>query len=154
MIGTDILACRAGTSALELVANSWKNASRFSETRKALDLIERFERPVYHSGVNFTRSSKSVNLPSLKKMNIDMEHILGGHMEGSSKIIQGANKTLFPQNLNKDQIKKMIEEAYKNGKKMKTRAGNILVEGNSQGEKIHMWVNPKTKTIETAYPVK
>jgi len=59
MIGTDILACRAGTSALELVANSWKNASRFSETRKALDLIERFERPVYHSGIGFSEKPLS-----------------------------------------------------------------------------------------------
>ncbi|WP_231919501.1 hypothetical protein [Simkania negevensis] len=53
----DILDCRAGTSAVELVTNSWKSASRFSETRKALELIERYDQPVYRSGFNFEKSS-------------------------------------------------------------------------------------------------
>ena len=70
MIGTDILACRAGTSALELVANSWKNASRFSETRKALDLIERFERPVYHSGIDFSEKTLNTIKEGVKSQDI------------------------------------------------------------------------------------
>lgn len=46
----------------------------------------------------------------------------------------------------------LYREAYKSGKRLKTQGDRVKIEGNGGGMKIEMWVNIKTKTIETAYP--
>jgi len=101
MIGTDILACRAGTSAVEFVANSWKNASRFSETRKALDLIERFERPVYHSGLGFSEKSgrKLAEKVSNKKI-VELEEQISNWLGKETRFIR--NEAGDPVFISKD----------------------------------------------------
>lgn len=97
---------------------------------------------------NISALKKAVNLPSLKKIIVDMEHIASGHMVGGSRV--SALKTLFPENLSREEVKKLILEAYKNSKRIKTQEERVLLQGND----IEMWVNTKTKTIETAYPIR
>jgi len=68
---------------------------------------------------------------------------------------EGSRKTLFPEGFSKPQLEKIIRQAYKNGKKIRTAQDNkIIVVGEYNGTKIEMYVNTKTKTIETAYPKK
>ena len=96
---------------------------------------------------------KSVNLPALKSLTIDMKHILSGHVAGGSRV--SSIKTLFGSNLSSKQIENMIKTAYKNGKKLKTQGDRFKVVGQAEdGTLIEMWVNKVTKVIETAYPLK
>ncbi|MNC77042.1 hypothetical protein D3C75_1288950 [compost metagenome] len=55
--------------------------------------------------------------------------------------------------MNNSQIEKTVRDAYKNSSKLQTQGDRVLVRGQSNGLTIEMWVNTKTKTIETAYPV-
>lgn len=94
---------------------------------------------------------KSVNLPSWKKVSLDMEHILSGHTAGGSR---ASNiKDLFPSNMNNTQIKNAILNAYRYSEKIFTQGDRVLVRGTSGKLQIEMWVNTATKTIETAYPI-
>ncbi|WML26146.1 RHS repeat-associated core domain-containing protein [Neobacillus sp. OS1-33] len=95
---------------------------------------------------------KPVNLPSYKRIKIDMEEVISGHTKGGYRAKQSKIKDLFPDNMSKKRIEKAIKNAYKNGKKIKTQDHRVKVQGKSNGMKIEMWVNTKTKTIETAYP--
>lgn len=97
--------------------------------------------------------SKPVNLPSYKKVQIDMEHIISGHTVGGSRAKQSGGKTIFPSNMSDSQIEKTVRDAYKNGKKVQTQGDRVLVRGEANGVKVEMWVNTKTNTIETAYPI-
>jgi len=90
--------------------------------------------------------AKPVNLPSSKKISIDMEHILSGHMEGGSRLNPGNRKTLFPK-MSPDKLRTLIMNAYKSSKKIKTQGERVLLRGNNT----EMWLNTKTRTIETAY---
>ncbi|WP_083564012.1 EndoU domain-containing protein [Chryseobacterium carnipullorum] len=58
-------------------------------------------------------------------------------------------KTVFPDNLSEGQVENLVRSAYKNSKKVKKQGDRVLLRGND----IEMWVNTKTKTIETAYPI-
>jgi RHS repeat-associated protein len=62
---------------------------------------------------------KAINLPALKKLEIMMDHIASGHMKGGFRV--SPKKTLFPDNLTKDQVEKLIRSAYQNAKKSKHR---------------------------------
>lgn len=96
--------------------------------------------------------TKPINLPSYKAISIDMEHILSGHIKSGNRAKQSGKKDLFPENMTTKQIEKAIIEAYKNGKKLKSQGDRVKIEGYGGGMKIEMWVNLKTKIIETAYP--
>ena len=51
------------------------------------------------------------------------------------------------------QIEKSIRDAYKNCKKIKTQGDRVKVRGTTKDNMtIEMWINTRTKTIETAYP--
>lgn len=102
--------------------------------------------------LNEVSKIKPVNLPSYKTINIDMKHILSGHVESGHRAKQSGKKDLFPRNMSQKQIENAIREAYKSGKRLKTQGDRVKIEGNGGGMKIEMWVNIKTKTIETAYP--
>jgi RHS repeat-associated protein len=93
---------------------------------------------------------KAVNLPSMKKVTIDMGHIASGHMKGGSRV--SAIKDLFPETWTKNQVETAIKEAYKSAKRIHTQGDRILIQGTFQGKTIEMWINTVTKTIETAYP--
>lgn len=80
-----------------------------------------------------------------------MDHILSGHKSGGSRT--GGSKDLFPDYMTDPQIKRSVKEAYKNCKKIKTQGDRVKVRGSDKdGNIIEMWINTKTKIIETAYP--
>jgi hypothetical protein len=101
--------------------------------------------------------TKPVNLPSSKKLTVDMDHIESGHMEGGSRLAQsraaGGSKDVFPSNMNRSQVESAIRDAYQNSSKLQTQGERILVQGQSGKLTIQMWVNTTTKVIESAWPV-
>jgi RHS repeat-associated protein len=98
------------------------------------------------------RSPKPVNLPGYKKVAIDMEEVMSGHVFGGSRV--SPNKDLFPKGMTENQIERTIRAAYKNARLVRTQVDGIrkLVRGDSNGLTIDMWVNTATNQIETAYP--
>ena len=99
------------------------------------------------------KATKPVNLPSYKKIKIDMKHILSRHTKSGNVAVQSGKKSLFPSYMSKKEIERTIKNAYKNGKRIKTQGHKVKVHGKSGKLKIEMWVNTKTKTIESAYPI-
>ncbi|MEC7263734.1 MAG: RHS repeat-associated core domain-containing protein, partial [Bacteroidota bacterium] len=96
---------------------------------------------------------KPVSLRSVKKITVDMEHILSGHVAGGSRV--SSIKTLFSSSLTSTQIEKMIKTAYSNSKKIQTQGNRVRLRGTSDdGVVIEMWLNKVTNIIETAYPIK
>jgi hypothetical protein len=96
-------------------------------------------------------NKRPADLPSSKKVKYDWDHIFEGHWEGTPAKTRG-NNTVF-WGLNKNQIKAVIKDAYKNiYKKVQTQGDKIRVRGKSGKWDIEMWVNKKTNKIETAYP--
>ena len=95
-------------------------------------------------------ASKAINLPSWKRIAIDMPHVLPRHMSGG-KMTQG--RTVFPPHMGPRSIESAIREAYRSGSRVGGQGDRVLVQGNSHGLSIEMWVNTVTNMIETAYPV-
>ena len=93
------------------------------------------------------RRAKPVNLPSWKKIDIDIKHIIDRHTVGGIRTSARADK--FPENMTTQQIERAVRQAYRYGKKVETQGERVRV----RGDGIEMWVNTKTKTIETAYPL-
>lgn len=98
-------------------------------------------------------TTKSVNLPSYKTIKVDMGHVRDGHMVGGKRISANSKKGIFPKKLSTTQVKAEIIKAYRNGKKLQTQGNRVRVRGYSGKYTIEMWVNVKTRTIETAYPI-
>lgn len=99
------------------------------------------------------KRKKPANLPSAKKLTINMEHIKTGHMPGGSRNQKGLKSVFY--GLTAEQIRKAIIDAYNSGTKWKTQGDRILVRGYSDTYEllIEIWVNIKTYIIETAYPL-
>ncbi|WP_284415853.1 RHS repeat-associated core domain-containing protein, partial [Acidovorax sp. SUPP3334] len=95
---------------------------------------------------------KPVSLPSARKTKVDMAHVLDRHTASGKTAQQSGKKDLFPEGMTPKQIEKSIKEAYGNSKRISTQGERVLVQGQSGGKTIEMWVNTKTKVIETAYP--
>jgi len=120
--------------------------------------IEALQNPVYRSGFAgekaIQQARKAVNMPSWKKIGIDMEHAVSGHMQGGWRTgCKGHKKSLFPKEMTKQQIETAIRQAYRYGKKLKTQnATTVIVRGEHKGLKLEMYVNTEKKIIETAYP--
>lgn len=106
---------------------------------------------------------KSVNMPSLKKLELEMEHILSGHSPEGTVFEQSGIKSQFPSTYNEKQIERSIKQAYNRGKcvkrqvsfdrktgKMQERATIIGFDDN--GLKLRIYVNLTEKKIETAFP--
>jgi len=105
------------------------------------------------SGEGAYQVSKSVNMPSWRKVEIRIKHILSGHKQGGWRTgCKNNNKTLFPDGMTEQQIEKSIRQAYKNGKKIGTQGNTIIVKGEYEGMKIKMYVDIEQKAIRTAYP--
>jgi len=99
-------------------------------------------------------AAKAINLPSVRKIAIDMDHVLSGHTSAGTRAMQSGEKDLFPDAMNAQQVEMAIKQAYANGKKVQTQGERTLIQGTSKnGLKIEMWVNTETKTVETAYPM-
>jgi hypothetical protein len=95
---------------------------------------------------------KAVNLPSWRRVTINITHIASGHIRGGSRV--SAGKTLFPDSMNAQQVEKAVREAYRFGARVRTQGERALVQGMTKaGLKIEMWVNTVSKTIESAYPI-
>lgn len=96
---------------------------------------------------------KPVNLPSYKKIGINIDHILSGHQDGGwRQQTPGAKKTTFPGYMSAQDIEKTIRGAYRNGSRIGSSGGRILVEGPSDIGKIRMYVNTSDNIIESAWP--
>ncbi|MCP5348373.1 MAG: VCBS repeat-containing protein [Pseudomonadales bacterium] len=102
----------------------------------------------YLRKLNVPNRSKPINLPSWKKIDVDINHISSGHMRGGSRV--SPRKDLFPDHMTTDQVERAVREAYRYGKRLETHGDRVRV----RGQGIEMWVNIKDKVIETAYPVK
>jgi hypothetical protein len=94
---------------------------------------------------------KPVNLPAWKRIDIDIDHIASGHMKGGSRV--SPLKTLFPEYMTTAQVKKSVRQAYRYGKRVESQGERVLVRGQYAHLNIEMWVNLRTKTIESAYPL-
>lgn len=106
-----------------------------------------------------TRTVKPINLPSWKKVQINMEHIMSGHTTNGFRYKQNLKmkgnqpKDAFPDHMTEVQIEKAIREAYRFSDRRKVQGDQVMVRGTARtGQRIEMWVNTKTKMIETAYP--
>ncbi len=107
---------------------------------------------VYHvanSGV-LVHNAKPCNLPSIKSISVAIDHIASGHMVGGSRV--SPLKTLFPTGWSIRDVQRAVIAAYANAKRIKTQGDRVQVQGKGGGLLIEMWVNIKTKIIETAYP--
>ena len=102
--------------------------------------------------VQQNQSKKPANLPSKKKVRLDMDHIVSGHMPNGPRNPKG-NKDVF-YGLTAQQVMKAVYEAYSTSSKLKTQGHNIKLIGYSQSFNlmIEMWVDTIELIIKTAYP--
>jgi len=102
-------------------------------------------------GSSLGRIPKPINLPSWRRISIDIEHIARRHMVGGAEA--GPRKDLFPEGLTPTQVLRLVKEAYRYARRVGSQGARVLVRGEADGMTIEMWVNTETRTIETAYPV-
>ncbi len=96
---------------------------------------------------------KPINLPSWKRVKIDMEEVLTGHTKGGSRVMRNSRKDLFYDGMTEKQIEKAIRNAYRYGRRIGSQPPHrVKVSGPFGNKRIEMWVNTKAKEIETAYP--
>ena len=98
------------------------------------------------------QKKKPINLPSWKRLNIDMDHILSGHSPGGNRNPNG-NKSVF-WGMTAEQILRAIREAYEVAEKVQTQGNSVKLQGFSEtfGIWIEMWVDIVDKILKTAYP--
>ncbi len=97
---------------------------------------------------------KPANLPAWKKIDIDIDHILDRHTANGKTYKQSGIKTKFPDEMSRDQIESTVRQAYRNSTMAGPSQGDrVKLRGKANGLTIEMWVNKKTRQIETAYPV-
>ena len=97
-----------------------------------------------------TQRPKPVNLPSYKKIKLDMEEILSGH--GPNDKRGGPKKDRFPWYMTAPAIEKAVRQAYRYGKVINRQGERVFVRGPWGRSYIEMWVNTVTDIIETAWP--
>ena len=95
---------------------------------------------------------KPVNLPSWKKLDVNIEHIASGHMPNGSRNPDD-KKSVFI-GVTTHQMVKAIYEAYNHSSKLATVGSRVKLSGFSPTFNIfiEMWVNLAELIIETAYP--
>ncbi len=107
---------------------------------------------VHNCDVNPTDARPIADKPSINNVTFDWGHIFEGHWEGSPPQIRG-NNTVF-RGLSQDQIKTVVQEAYKNARdKLATQGDRIRIRGSYDRWTIEFWVNKATRAVETAYPI-
>ena len=97
-------------------------------------------------------AKKPINLPSWKKLKIDIDHITSGHMPNGSRNPDD-KKSVFA-GLTISQVIRAIHEAYNNSSKLATVGDRIKLRGYSSEFNlvIEIWINISNYIIETAYP--
>jgi hypothetical protein len=99
-------------------------------------------------------AGNSVNMPSWKNIDIDIDHIVDNHTVGGKGYKQSGVKDKFPDHMSEGSIESTVRQAYRNAQKVGPSQGDrYKMRGHANGMTIEMWVNVKTKEIETAYPV-
>lgn len=74
-------------------------------------------------------------------------------MKGGKTAKQSGKKNIFPETMSERKIQKTVKESYRNGKRVGSQPPDrVKVRGEYDGVKVEMWVNVKTKELETAYP--
>lgn len=94
--------------------------------------------------------AKAINLPSWKKLTVDWAHIAERHVAGG--VLAKGTRSVFGQ-LRLAQVRSVVRGAYGTAQKVATQGDRVLLEGTFRGWKVEMWVNLRTKILETAYPV-
>jgi len=98
------------------------------------------------------------NLPSHKKVSIEMGHIMSGHSAGGNR---GPNNDRFPVEMTAPMIEKAVREAYRFAEKIGSlqyswqngvEQVRQLFQGPWGNRMIQFYYNYTTKTIETAWP--
>jgi RHS repeat-associated protein len=98
-------------------------------------------------------AGQRVNMPAWRRIAIDMEEVSSGHMQSGWRLSPGNNKDLFPSTMSRAQVERAIRHAYRNGEVLHSQgAEKVFVRGPFGNGRIEMWVNKKTKLIETAWP--
>jgi len=96
---------------------------------------------------------KPINLPAWRDVGIDIDHVLAGHTEGGLR--SSPSKDLFPSTWNSGEIESAIRNAYRYSGRIRSQGDKVLVVGPGPvgtNMRIIMWVNKRTRTIESAYP--
>jgi hypothetical protein len=94
---------------------------------------------------------KPINLPSSKKVAVDMAHVAERHIAGGSGATN--SKTVFPSTMSVKGVERAIREAYASSKKIGVQLPDrVKLLGQGAGMKIEMWFNKAKNVIETAYP--
>jgi hypothetical protein len=81
-----------------------------------------------------------------------MDHIGPRHMTGGPFT---AGRDVFPDSMSTRGVSRDIRNAYRYGERVSSQGDRVLVRGPSAampGRQIEMWVNTRTRQIETAYP--
>jgi hypothetical protein len=102
-----------------------------------------------------TPAGQRINMPSWRKVPIDMEEVASGHMQGGWRLAAGNKKDVFPSNMTRAQVEKAIRHAYRHGEVLQSQGINgerVFVSGPFGSGRIEMWVNKQTKIIESAWP--
>ncbi|XYH93324.1 EndoU domain-containing protein [Sorangium sp. So ce1128] len=99
--------------------------------------------------------TRPISWPSFKKVAIDMEEVISGHMVGGWRLAPGNKKGVFPSHWTKETVEAAIRQACRNVDTLvDANKGfrRVLLEGTGKGYRIQFWYNKDTNTIETAYP--
>ena len=102
----------------------------------------------------------STRLPRFRNMRIDWSHLEDRHLTSgrtaTARRQAGDRNDEWPNEMNRQDIARSIRQAYDN-RTWVSRSGDsnrFRVRGqNDAGDVIEMWVNRRTNTIETAYPL-
>ena len=113
-------------------------------------------------GSVLVHNSSCVNMPSSKKVSIDMDEVLSGHTSTGTRYLNsaaaGKGKDVFPDTMGPGEIENAIRQAYgdatKAGPTQYRSNGDVVsyVKGTYDGMEIYMYVNVTTRVIETAWP--
>jgi hypothetical protein len=98
-------------------------------------------------------AGRRVNMPAWKMIDIDMAEVRSGHMIGGARLGKGSKKDLFPAEMTEAQVQRAIRHACRFGEVLQSQGSDrVFVRGPFETRYIEMWVNKKTKQIETAWP--
>lgn len=109
-------------------------------------------RPILSETLENAPKLKSVNLPSWRRVIIDMGHVAERHIVGGQYAGEGG-RDVFPKTMNALGVERAIRQAYRYSEKVRVQGDRIMLRGVGAGMRIEMWFNKATKTIETAYPL-
>ena len=95
---------------------------------------------------------KPKNLPSWKKMNLEIDHIISGHMPDGPRNPDGKKSVFY--GITASQLIKLIQEAYNHSSKIATVGDRIKLRGYSStfNVVVEIWINIADFVIESAYP--